>query len=402
MLTYRFKNIYAKLFAFAGLIGISEWIRSFFLTGFPWNLLGSIFAFDITYLQLASVIGTYGLSMLLILLCSNFAILINNKDKKSLIFCITTIISIITLLSIYGNISISSYVSKESDTNIRIVQPSIPQTLKWSKDSLDNNLNEYIKLSQSEGLEDIDFVIWGETASPYPLDYSTDKMKLVQKAIPKNGYLITGLVRYEYSAKKGYNPYNSMFVIRNDGSIMGHYDKSHLVPFGEYKPFRKYLPSFIQPLTNIIGEFQSGKGPETLKIDNHPSFGNSICYEIIFPNKIIDKTNPPEWLINLTNDGWYGDSSGPRQHLVTTQLRAIEEGITIARAANSGISALISPKGDILGKIKLNKRSILDIRIPSNSQILTKYRQYGNKISLTLAFLIILIAICVQKTKMLK
>ena len=215
-------------------------------------------------------------------------------------------------------------------------------------------------------------------------------MEKITDAIPNKGYLITGLVRYTFQ-EGDFRPMNSSFIIDKSGKILNYYDKSHLVPFGEYIPFRKHLPDWIKPVTNTISDFIAGKGHKSIKISTHPSFGISICYEIIFPHQIINPKDKPDWLINLTNDGWYGISQGPYQHLVTTQLRAIEEGRTIVRAANTGISAIINPYGKILAQIPLNERKILDINLPKQLYIKTIYGEYGNYLPLILALVNILI-----------
>ena len=392
ILSFPFKTKIAKILAFSSFYVLFEWLRSFLLTGFPWNLLGSVFAFSPKMLQLASLTGTYGLSLLVLICCSFLSIGINKKNLK--FFSIPIILILFTYT--FGHLRLKALNDDSvSNTTIRIVQPSIPQSMKWSKETAENNFQEHIRLSQKEGLDNIDFVIWGETASPYILDLEPEKLKEITKAIPQNGYLITGSVRLETNEEGSLQPLNSMFVINKEGSIINHYDKSHLVPFGEYIPLRRYLPSWITPITNTIANFKQGTPHKIISIPEHPDFSALICYEIIFPSQIINKDNKPQWLINLTNDGWYGDSAGPRQHLVTTQLRAIEEGITISRVANSGISAIISRTGCILDEIPLNTKGILDIKLPSKLSTKTLYGELGNLIPVLLCFVGLLIALTI-------
>ena len=271
--------------------------------------------------------------------------------------------------------------------------------MKWDKASLENNFLEYIRLSKSQPLDNIDFVIWGETATPYPLDIETQYRELITEAIPPKGYLITGLVRYEFENSYNYHPLNSMFILNKQGEIIDFYDKSHLVPFGEYIPLRRFLPDWIRPVTQTISDFKPGKPHKLFHLKNYPTFGALICYEIIFPAQIIDRSNKPQFLVNLTNDGWYGDSAGPHQHLVSTQLRAIEEGITIIRVANTGISTVISPFGKFSPKLQLNQKGILDVSLPQKLSTDTLYGKYGNLIPLTLCFLNILIAFIIYQKK---
>ncbi len=395
LLSCLFKSLYARWLSFAAWWVIFEWIRSFILTGFPWNLLGSVLAFDITLLQAAAVIGTYGLSLAVLLISSAPALIIFYRQKASFACAALTILLILGSLIGYGKYHLSQMDMAPSSTKIRLVQPAIPQEMKWNRQKLEHNLEQYIHMSQKDGLDEIDFVIWGETATPFALDFEPQYMETIKSAISEKGYLVTGLVRYEF--KDGdFHPLNSSFVIDKSGRIVNYYDKSHLVPFGEYIPLRKYLPTWITPLTNTINDFLSGYGPKSIQIGNQPSFGISICYEIIFPHQIINPQDKPDWLINLTNDGWYGLSQGPYQHLVTTQLRAIEEGRTIVRAANTGISAVINPYGKILTQIPLNISDIIDTNLPQQLYINTFYGENGNFIPIILCLLNIIIAFAIK------
>lgn len=392
-----FTSFRARYLALAALWVIFEWLRSFILTGFPWNLLGTVLGFQNELLQTASQGGTYLLSLLVFLTVTAPALFFHYRTRISLFLSIFIPAVILGCLFLYGHNRLANQCFEESSTTIRLVQPAIPQAMKWNRSTLEDNFSKYIALSQSFGHDKVDFVIWGETAAPYPLDLDPDHLKLVTKAVPADGYLITGLVRYEFDADGKYYPYNSLFTIDRSGRILNHYDKFHLVPFGEYIPLKQYLPEWVRPLASIIGTFRAGSGPQRLEVAGQPSFGALICYEVIFPHQILNQQQRPDWIINLTNDGWYGNSAGPRQHLLSTRLRAIEEGITIARAANTGISALISPYGTILGQIDLNKKGILDIKLPRNSQFSTTYSRFGNIIILTVSALLILLAFALPK-----
>lgn len=391
-LAFRFQNLIGRYFAFAALWVLFEWIRSWFLTGFPWNLLGSVLAFDDSLIQFASLSGTYGLSMIVLLAAMAPAFYFRYRSKTSALVSVLIPLLLLGFLWGFGTYRLNSETLSDSQTRIRMVQPAIPQTLKWNPAILENNLNRYIKMSQAKGIKDIDFTIWGETASPFPLDLDSFHLKSVREAVPPHGFLITGLVRYEFAADGSHHPLNSLFVIDREGKITGSYDKSHLVPFGEYIPLRRYLPEWIKPLANVIGTFKAGPGPQTVTIPGQPGFGGLICYEVIFPHQIINPDQRPEWIVNLTNDGWYGDSAGPRQHLVSSRLRAVEEGITVARVANTGISALISPYGIVLGQISLNDAGILDINLPNPSQFSTTYGKYGDLFALIWCFSNIILA----------
>ena len=307
------------------------------------------------------------------------ALWLNERTIAKFLLCIGIIGGLLTINISLGNYRINKLKSSaDSSYKIRLVQPSIPQAAKWSTDMLQMNFQDYINLTLSQPLDDIDMVIWGETASPFALDRDKKALSQILSATPRHGHLLTGMIRYENNYYGGWNAFNSSLIIDSSGIIEDSYDKSHLVPFGEYIPLKHLLPDFIKPITNIIGTFKSGSGPRTINIPGIPYFGIQICYEIIFPHHIISSTPKPRWLVNLTNDGWYGASSGPYQHLVNAQLRAIEEGITIVRSANSGISTVINRYGLILASLKLQHRGILDISLPRQMSIYTIYNYAGN------------------------
>lgn len=391
-----FKNIYARWFSFSAFWVVLEWIRSFIFTGFPWNLLGSVLAFSDETVQLASVVGTYGLSLLTVMLTSAPALCFPAPSARKTAFVLSSVAVAAALIWSYGVWRLKHMPEEKSDTMVRIVQPAIPQTMKWKKEELENNFREYIRLSRLPGLEQIDFVIWGETASPFPLDFEPRKLREIMQAVPSGGYLLTGLVRYELDGET-FAPVNSMFVINTQGKIVDFYDKSHLVPFGEYIPFRRWLPDWIRPITNVVANFLPGTGPKVIKTEGQPSFGALICYEIIFPSQIVDADNRPQWLVNLTNDGWYGVSQGPYQHLVTARMRAVEEGLSIVRAANTGISAIISPYGQITAFLPLNQKGIIDAELPAPTSLSTVYGHWGNLLPLTLCLLNIIFAFLLHR-----
>lgn len=389
-LAHRFKKTIAQYLAFCSLIVIFEWLRSFFLTGFPWNLWGTTLAFHDSLIQLSSVGGTYLLSLLVLLICGAPFLWIINPTPKNLFASICIITCLSGFITIFGFLRLSSETNLSSSTIVRVVQPSIPQTFKWNTASLEQNFDTYIKLSKQKPLDGINAVIWGETASPFALDVDEAHNFKARYAIPANGYLMTGIIRHHF--KNGHQASNSMMIFNDSGNPVAYYDKTHLVPFGEYIPLRHWLPDWLRPLANTIGTFTPGNGPQTISLPNLPKLGTIICYEAIFPNKIINPDNRPQWIINPTNDGWYGDSFGPHQHFIATKMRAVEDGITIVRAANNGISAVFSPYGRTIAKLNLNEKSIIDVALPALMSFPTPYNQYGNNIILLISILLLCIA----------
>ena len=292
----------------------------------------------------------------------------------------------------WGFWRLQNYPYAPSDITIRLVQPAIPQTLKWNRAMLEDNLAAHIKMSQLPEQDKANVVIWSETAFPYALEFDDYHRDMLRYAVPPKGWLITGGIGHNEYEDGRYDSSNSLFVVDDHGQIAARYDKSHLVPFGEYVPLREWLPRWIRPVANAVGTFKAGDGPKVITVDGLPAFGGLVCYEIIFPAEIVDSQNRPQWLVNITNDGWYGDSAGPHQHLAATRLRAVEEGLAIARVSSTGISALISPTGVVIGQIPLNQKGILDLKLPKLSSIPALYAQTGNSLILGLCIFLLLLA----------
>lgn len=386
MIWFKLHNhcVWRKVLSFAAAWVLFEWLRSFILTGFPWNLLGTIWAFNPIFIQTASIWGTYGLSFWAIFAAGCIYVIICKRKY----YAAVPLVALFLVMYVYGEFRMSRYSEEKSDTLIRLVQPSIPQKMKWNRQMLENNFYEYIELSRQPGWENVDFIIWGETAMPFNLNENYYRWQITE-AIPPEGYLITGAVRYDFDNGR---PYNSLYVLNSLAEVEGFYDKSHLVPFGEYIPFRRYLPRWVRPVANNIADFGTGEKYKNLRIGSFPAFGALICYEIIFPDQVINRKNKPDWLVVLTNDGWYGNSSGPYQHLVSAQMRAVEEGITIVRSANSGVSAVINPVGRIIERIPLHEKGFSDVYLPLNLKLSTAYNYYGNLPILISMILILLIS----------
>lgn len=390
-LSRRFEKPVSVYLAFCALIVVFEWIRSFLLTGFPWNLWGSVFAFHTAMLQLSAFGGTYLLSLLAMLICGAPFLWLAEPNRKNAL--IAAVVSSFLLIFMYtlGTVRLNGEQTAPSSTIIRLVQPSIPQTLKWNAASLELNFDIYVELSKQKPLRGVSAVLWGETASPFPLDFDEVHNNKARLAVPPNGFLITGQIRY-YSRNGRPQASNSVMFLDDKGNPAAHYDKSHLVPFGEYIPLRRWLPDWLRPLANTIGTFTPGAGPQKISLPGLPDLGTAICYEAIFPHQIIDQDNRPQWIINPTNDGWYGNSFGPYQHFTAARLRAVEEGITVARIANNGISALISPFGTILGRLNLNETGALDVALPALASFATPYSRYGNNIVLIICTFLLYVA----------
>lgn len=400
---------FPKMLFFASAWVFAEIIRTYAFTGFPWNLAGYTFMNSIQLAQAASFVGVYGLSLLAILLFSApYLVLKSIADFKlenrhyklsfSIIYLLP-ILCITALLSIFGDNKIKNFDSKFEDTNIRIVQPNIPQKEKFDRYRIGEHIYKHYTLTVEEsniGGFVPDIFIWPEASFLFDLKKADKFRDEISHLIPYSSHLILGSVRYEGENRTdSFKAFNSVEIIDSDGNLLDDkaYNKHHLVPFGEYIPLRKYFP-YIEKITHGHGDFNTGLGPQTIQINKDiPPFSPSICYEIIFPDIAIEKQafdKRAKWIINVTNDGWFGDSSGPYQHLDIARMRAIEQGVPVIRAANTGISALIDANGKIVKKRALNETGIIDSKLPKALPKPTYYSIHGDKIILMVcaAFLI--------------
>ena len=232
-------------------------------------------------------------------------------------------------------------------------------------------MSHYLELSdrstgpQSAGVRDATHLIWPESAFPFLLTREPDALAQIAALLPEGTVLITGAVRAPElpPGQKVERAYNSIYVIDHDGSILSVYDKIHLVPFGEYLPFQDFLERLgLMQLTKLPGGFIAGDRRRAMEVPRAPRMLPFLCYEIIFPGEAMPGSERPGWMINLTNDGWFGISSGPYQHLQQARVRAIEQGLPLVRAANTGISAVIDPLGRIIKSLPLGAEGVMDAR----------------------------------------
>ncbi len=347
---------------------IAEWLRGWLFTGFPWNPIASVWAFSPAMMQSAAWIGSPGLGFLTALAFAAPAAFLgagwrpdrSPSGRKGLaVFAAAT--AVLPVLALAGAWRLADADMTDRDgIMLRVVQANVQQKLKWVPELRRGHVVRQMAMSRrSPGpAGPPTHVIWPETAVPFVVSAGNDVSANLAAAVPKGGALIFGAPRRD----AGGNFFNSAFAIDDDGRVHGTYDKFHLVPFGEYVPLRGILP--IEKLTAGRGDFSSGPGLRALEAPGLPPFGVLICYEIIFPGQVVDPAARPGWLLNLTNDGWFGISAGPYQHLVQARFRAVEEGLPVVRAANTGISAVIDAYGRVRGRIGLGEQDVLDAPLP--------------------------------------
>jgi apolipoprotein N-acyltransferase len=265
---------------------------------------------------------------------------------------------------------------------LRIVQPSIPQDERWASARADTIMARYAELSRGKnGLNGVTHLIWPESAFPFLLTENPSALTTIADLLPPGATLLTGAARAERIIGSDEPPmvYNSIYAIDDSGEIRAAYDKVHLVPFGEYLPFSPLLRALgLKQVIALPGGFSPGQARRTLSLPGAPPFAPLICYEIIFPDAVIAPgATRPEWLLNVTNDAWYGETPGPYQHFEQARVRAVEEGLPLVRAANSGISAIVDPHGRVLATLALDEVGVVDGGLPASLPP-TPYARFGD------------------------
>lgn len=399
----RLNQTWQKILLFSFCWLLFEILRSNLLSGFPWNLLGYIWMFDLHFAQIGSVFGIYGLSFFAVLI-GLFPVLFWQKpmplsNKFFGVFLISLLIGIV--LFGYSHID-EKKLTRDDKTKIRMVQANIKQEVRWDESERYRNFLKHVDMTNSKSLKGVKAVIWSEASVPYALNDAPELMEYLRYAVPKNGVLITGALRLDpfVTGKRFSSVWNSIFVVSEKGATQ-HYDKHHLVPFGEYVPFHQflsflYLDEAVDQITGGGEGFSEGEGAKTL-FTGAFSFSPLLCYESIFSGEVMDRDHRPDLFVNLTNDAWFGKSSGPYQHFDMARMRAIEYGISLVRVAGTGISALVDPFGRIVAKMDLGESGIYDVPLIKNEHP-TIYGTYSY-LPLAALLLVLLIILIVSPRK---
>jgi len=371
-----------RIFLFAFVFAVIEWLRGHILTGFPWNLPAYGWGASLGVMQSASVFGAYGLSLLTLLLGASFAAFPRTKQTQARWLPAAMLIFFIALWA-DGELRVFLGTNANvSGVQLRLVQPDTPQSEKYVDRYLLRNWQRLIDLSNSPAAIPPTLIIWPEAAPPFqPLARFPEALADIARVTGDTRVLLTGEVRVDQGGPRT-RYYNSFAMFGPHGKLLATSDKFHLVPFGEYLPFGDALRSI--GLTEIAANtgFSAGPGPETFSVPGAPAVGPLICYEVIFPNAVTG-TPRPSWLVNMTDDSWFGPNAGPMQHFLIARVRAIEEGLPIVRAANSGISAVIDPYGRVVARLDLGLRGIIDSNLPV-AIAATPFARFGDAIIATL------------------
>jgi apolipoprotein N-acyltransferase len=361
----------ARVCVFAAAWGAAEWARGHFLTGLPWNLVGYAwsggFPGALAILQTVAWVGIYGLSFLTVLAASLPVLLgiaslspLPQARRAAPAFAATLLILVPAAA---GALRLALLPTQTTGTWLRLVQPSIPQTLKWDPAAADANFHRLVELSGSPAEHPLAAVLWPEAAATFLLERDDARRAALAAVAPKGGYVITGALRGNPRSGPVTQLWNSIEAVDDAGVVRASYDKAHLVPFGEYVPLSEVLP--IKKIAPGSIDMSPGQGPQTIALPGLAAFSPIVCYEAIFPGAVVDEHTRPAWILNLTNDAWYGRSTGPYQHFAIARTRAIEEGLPLVRVANNGISGVIDPAGRVVARTGLDAIGYADVALPA-------------------------------------
>jgi apolipoprotein N-acyltransferase len=396
-----------RLLLLACLLVIAEWLRGQLLTGFPWNLPGYAVSPLEGLSQAASLGGIYALTLFVLLLAAAPAAFWQPganwpAPRVAAVVYATIVLSLALGLTAWGERRIAGYEELDrvqqtegSRQLVRIVQPSIPQNIKWDRERRQQIVDTYLEMTARPWLEQLHLpplVVWPESALPLLLGEEDALRARVADLLPEGSMLLTGGLHRELEPGGGARIYNSLLVLGQAGRILGRHDKVRLVPFGEFLPFPAILePLGIRQLARLPQGFSEGAADRLVVAPGLPRFAGFICYEAVFPRSF-PREQVPELLVNVTNDAWFGTSGGPHQHLVQARFRAIEQGVPMIRAANTGISAMIDATGRIKAHLALFETGLLEARLPASLPT-PPYARFGDAVFAMLTGALLLVSL---------
>ena len=361
----------ARLVFFAALLALAEIARGHLLTGFPWAAPGLIAMANESFAQSASVIGMTGLTLVIFLIAALPALLAEPHRRNGPLMGAGVVCLVV--MTVLGHYRLTAETRHVDGVRLRIVQPNISQDMKWRAENAGDVFEKLMGLSFNEG-PPATHIIWPESAVPFLIETSEAAQARIAAALPEGASLYLGAIREDAEGRT----FNSILGYDSEANLIARYDKWRLVPGGEFLPFASILePLGFQKVARTPGSFEAGGGPTSIAIPGAPAAGFLVCYEAIFPDALVDPANRPGWLINVTNDGWFGNSTGPYQHLAQLRLRAIEQGLPAARSANTGISAIIDPYGRIESSLPIGASGVINGPLPM-ALAATSYAQFGD------------------------
>jgi len=397
-----------RVLTLAAALTVAEWLRGHVVSGFPWNAFGYTLTGPLVLAQAAALIGLWGMTFLAVFIFASPAVLADHPGETPRRFLAPMIsAAVLVALAAYGAVRLAQHpTSFVSGVRLRIMQPNLTQDERFNYGAKQIVMKRYLALSdratgpETSGVKDVTHLIWPESAFPFYLAREADALAQIASLLAGHTVLITGAVRAAAMAPSGaVRAYNSVYVFDRDGSIAGIYDKVHLVPFGEYLPFEDFLESLgLISLTKMPGGFLAGDRRRVMTVPRAASMLPLICYEVIFPDHAVPRGERPGWLLNLTNDGWFGISTGPHQHFQQARVLAIAQGLPLVRAANTGISAVVDPLGRIIKELPLGTEGVLDSGLPQPIAR-TPYARLGDYVAYALVAAGLLLGLARRRSK---
>ncbi len=366
---------FARVGMLACLLVVFEALRGVLFTGFPWNGFHSALGLHTALLQGLSLIGPLAASLLVLLVAMAPAgvwphEVIGRGSRLVALACLLAL----TVWTGYGALRLAGASSDPvPGVAMRIVQPNIAQGDKWDPTLRDAHVATLLELTTRQtgaeqlGVLGVSHVVWPESAFPFLLTQRPDVLAAIGQALPLGVGLLSGAIRAEPRGSDDRVFYNSVYALNDRGEIVDAYDKVRLVPFGEQLPFADLIDRIgLRPLVSAPAGFAAGSGQNTLRSVDGLAGLALVCYEAIFSGFVRDgvRTNQPDYLLNVTNDAWFGSSAGPHQHFFQARLRSVETGLPLVRAANTGISAMVDPYGRIIEALEINQKGVIDVALP--------------------------------------
>ena len=388
-LTYRWMapNHTGRIFVFAAVFAAFEWLRGHILSGFPWDLPGEAWRAGGLISQTASLIGVYGLSAITLGVAATGAVWLSHDGRRNRLVATATALVVLALLAGFGALTLNGRAPSSTGVRLRVVQANIDQEAKWTPESFRTIFETYTRLTAEPpkpGRAPPQVILWPEGAIPAnAADYlaeGTWTRAALTDALRPGQILLMGAVRSD-GAGPSARYYNSLLALRRDPAgltTLGVYDKHHLVPFGEYMPMDSLMGAVgFKALVHVGDGFTAGPPPDALRLPGLPAVQPLICYESLFPALTPHDRPRPAWIANVSNDAWFGKTSGPWQHLNLGSYRAIEEGLPIIRATPTGVSAVIDSFGRPVATLGLGAQGVVDADLPGAANI-PVYRYVGD------------------------
>lgn len=361
-----------RIFALAATLSAAEFARGHVLTGFPFDLLGYTLTANELMMQAAALIGVYGLTFMVILIAMTPA-LIWPAEERGLATRLAPFVLAVGAIAVqvgYGQVRLqNTELTDRDDMRVRMIQSVIDQSVKWQPGSREFIVDRLISLSETQtgpdnpGLEGITHLIWPEAALPFYLSEYPEALSRFARMLPEGTVLFTGAPRHETLGGDG--DFNSIIALDTEAELVAAYDKQHLVPVGEFLPFKSLFAAIgLRQFVPGLEGWLHGTAPRLMAPEGSPALLPLICYEAVFPGQLGPHLDEAEALLNVTNDAWFDGSVGPQQHFHHARLRAVESGLPMIRVANSGITAMIDPLGRVTGQVTEGEIGLIDTNVP--------------------------------------